>query len=61
MAARRSLASRSLAGILAVTLAGGTLSAVDVRPASAQFDLGAGLRALGGGQQRPGATAPRRG
>ena len=44
-----------------MTLAGGTLSAVDVRPASAQFDLGAGLRALGGGQQRPGATAPRRG
>jgi len=62
MAARRSLASRSLAGTLALILAGGTLSALDVRPASAQFDIGAGLRALGGGQQqRPAATAPRRG
>lgn len=68
--AARSLASRSLAGILAVILAGGTLSSVDVRPASAQFDLGAGLRALGGGQgagarggdaRRPGAATPRRG
>ncbi|MGU9978599.1 S8 family peptidase [Phreatobacter sp. HK31-P] len=70
MAASRSLASRSLAGILAVILAGGTLSILDVRPALAQFDIGAGLRALGGGQgagarggeaRRPGAATPRRG
>ncbi|MGQ3361636.1 MAG: hypothetical protein ACT6XY_21685, partial [Phreatobacter sp.] len=57
--------SRVLAGLVAALFGTATLTAVDVRSAAAQFDLGAGLRALGGGQNagrgsdraRPGAAA----
>jgi subtilisin family serine protease len=66
---------KALAAILAVVLGTGSLIALDTRHASAQFDLGSGLRALGGmagqggqggarpGQQprRPNVTVPQAG
>lgn len=69
MSITRTPRSRVLAGVIAALFGTATLTAVDVRSAAAQFDLGAGLRALGGGQNagrggerpRPGAGAPRRG
>lgn len=59
----------ALAGTLAVLMGLGGLPGLELRPAAAQFDLGAGLRSLGGAQgagrandvRRPGAAVPRRG
>lgn len=67
MPSRRS--RTALAGTLAVLMGLGGLPGLELRPAAAQFDLGAGLRALGGAQgagrtndaRRPGVATPRRG
>ncbi|AVO47385.1 S8 family peptidase [Phreatobacter cathodiphilus] len=69
MSSTRTPKSRVLAGLVAALFGTATLVAYDVRSAAAQFDLGAGLRALGGAQNagrgsdrgRPGAAAQRRG
>lgn len=67
MSSRRS--RTALAGTLAVLIGLGGLPGLELRPAAAQFDLGSGLRAIGGAQgagrandaRRPGVAAPRRG
>ncbi|MDP2800704.1 MAG: hypothetical protein Q8O26_02365, partial [Phreatobacter sp.] len=69
MAINHTSGSRVLASLMATFLGTATLTAVDVRSAAAQFDLGSGLRSLGGGQNagrggeraRPGAATQRRG
>ncbi|WP_296578932.1 S8 family serine peptidase [Phreatobacter sp.] len=69
MATHRMSGRRILAGLVATLLGTATLTVLDVRSAAAQFDLGAGLRSLGGGQNagrggeraRPGAATQRRG
>ncbi len=50
MSSTRTPRSRVLAGLVAALFGTATLVTYDVRSAAAQFDLGAGLRALGGAQ-----------